>query len=165
MAESTKVTIEGLDPILAKLATMKEDMQDKALKSAVRGGASLIARNARKNAPELTGALKKNIRVQYAKKTSERTGDVMYRVGVRGGARSVKTYTFKTRFSSKGRTKTTGSDTFYWRFLEFGTAKMRAKPFLRKAMEESSTKILGDFTSRLSKAIDRYARGQDGGET
>ena len=54
------------------------------------------------------------------------------RVGVLGGAKNYAAYgEIVTGRSAKGNP---GGDTFYWRFLEFGTSKMRARPFMRPAM-------------------------------
>lgn len=37
-------------------------------------------------------------------------------------------------------------DAFYWRFLEYGTVKMAARPFARPAAEEESNAYIGRFT-------------------
>jgi HK97 gp10 family phage protein len=54
------------------------------------------------------------------------------------------------------------NDPFYWRFLEFGTAKMRARPFLRPAFEtkkhesanvalEEGRKFIADIARRFKR--------------
>lgn len=42
---------------------------------------------------------------------------------------------FKTKHGKSGAKNP--NDPFYWRFVEFGTSKMPAKPFLRPAFEQS----------------------------
>jgi HK97 gp10 family phage protein len=41
---------------------------------------------------------------------------------------------------------TINGDAFYWRFLEYGTVKMAARPFARPAAEEESNAYIGRFT-------------------
>lgn len=43
---------------------------------------------------------------------------------------------------------------FYWRFVEFGTSKMRARPFLRPAFDNNKDAINDTFIRVLSKGID-----------
>lgn len=47
---------------------------------------------------------------------------------------------------------------FYGRFLEFGTAKMAARPFLRPAFDARSGEALGIFMDRLQQNIERARR-------
>ncbi len=46
-------------------------------------------------------------------------------------------------------------DAFFWRFLEFGTSKMRARPFLRKAFEAAKEDAVDRFKDRLKARIDK----------
>ena len=47
---------------------------------------------------------------------------------------------------------------YYWRFLEFGTSKMRAKPFLRPTFDRLGQAALADVAFAGSKWIDKYLR-------
>ena len=62
----------------------------------------------------------------------------MTKVGVMGGARQ-KTYVDNRANRRAGRVGATyeveDAETFHWRFLELGTRKMRARPFMRPALE------------------------------
>lgn len=42
---------------------------------------------------------------------------------------------------------------YYWRFLEFGTVKQAAQPFLRPAFELGKQGFIDEFTNDLTKAI------------
>jgi len=44
---------------------------------------------------------------------------------------------------------------FYWRFLELGTSKMNAKPFIRPTWDRSLPDIEGAVRSKLAQAIDQ----------
>jgi len=73
-----------------------------------------------------------------------------------GGARqSSQKYKDIGVFSGKGKANP-GGDTFYWRFLEFGTETAPAKPFMRKALSSKVQEVQREFIQQYSKAIDRY---------
>lgn len=77
----------------------------------------------------------------------------MFRVGVLGGARNYEAYgEFKT---GKSASANPGGDTFYWRFVEFGTERTAAKPFLRPAMEASIAPATEVFIQTYWKEIDK----------
>jgi len=62
----------------------------------------------------------------------------------------------KTLAFSRARESQPGGDTFYWRFLEFGTETAPAKPFMRKALSSKVQEVQREFIQQYSKAIDRY---------
>jgi len=49
-------------------------------------------------------------------------------------------------------------DAYYGRFLEFGTSRMPARPFLRPAFDARSNEALGIFMDRLRENIERARR-------
>jgi HK97 gp10 family phage protein len=49
-------------------------------------------------------------------------------------------------------------DPFYWWFLEFGTSKMAARPFLRPAFESTKDAQLTAMRKRIQAFLDREAR-------
>ena len=116
--------IRGFDDLAAKLREIPKAMRKRVLRNALAAGARLVRDSARAAAPVLQGSapyrtpgtLKKAISVRTSK-VARRSGDVGVFVNVRpakSGARG-----------AKGKT-----DPFYWRFVQFGTAKMAARPFL-----------------------------------
>lgn len=44
--------------------------------------------------------------------------------------------------------KGSGNDTFYWWFVELGTRRQRARPFLRKAAFDNVGRVVNTFASR-----------------
>ena len=48
-----------------------------------------------------------------------------------------------------------GGDTFYWRFIEFGTQKIGARPIMRPALTDNVTTATTEFVTHFSKALDR----------
>jgi len=47
---------------------------------------------------------------------------------------------------------------YYWRFLEFGTRKMRAKPFLTPAAEARGPEAAQAMIDGAIAAIERYTK-------
>lgn len=47
---------------------------------------------------------------------------------------------------------------FYAKFLEFGTSKMAAKPFMRPAFDENTRKAIDEFVKGASAGFDRVCR-------
>ena len=62
-------------------------------------------------------------------------------------------------YATAGSKENPGGDTFYFRFLEFGTSKAPATPFLRPAlnnnMEAVQSSFVDDFSAQLDKEISR----------
>lgn len=120
--------------IIKNMKTFTERMQKQKMTKAVRKGANIVKKQAVNGAkqaddPSTTEKIYRNIvaRKRTGKKYKNRT---VYAIGVQGGAK--KDGTLK-----QGK----GGDTFYWRFVEFGTSKAKARPFLRPALENNQNKV------------------------
>jgi len=137
---SIQVKIEGLDELKKALDQLPKELHKGPLRSAVSAGAKVVQERARTLAPEDTGTLKRAI---YRTRSREGSSAVqeMAIVGIRYGRR------FRKR----------GLDAWYWRFLEFGTSKMQAQPFLRPAFDSTIQQQIEAIKVRLAKAIERAA--------
>jgi HK97 gp10 family phage protein len=51
-----------------------------------------------------------------------------------------------------------GGDAFHWRFIEFGTSKMAARPFMRPALAENIQKVSDTVHRRTKQGHHRIAR-------
>ena len=149
------VRIEGLDELKRKLSEVPKAMRKRVLRNALAAGAREVRDVAKRNAPVLTlgtslkapyrkpGTVKQAIRVRTSK-ADRRAGDVGVFVNVRpakSGQRGAKN----------------PNDPFYWRFLEFGTKKMPARPFLQRATS-ALPKALTIFQERIAKWINETNR-------
>lgn len=145
MADFT-VKMEGLGEILDKLKVLPDRIQRNVVTGGVRAGARVIANDAKQRAqafddPSTPNSIAKNIAVRSDRRLGRRHQGVAAKVGVLGGASKPAGDAFKTGSVNPG------GSTFYWRFLEFGTAKMAARPFMLPAM-----------TSQAQAAFDRAAQ-------
>jgi len=123
--------VVGLPDLKRQLEALPRVMRRRVLRNALAAGARLVRDEARRRAPVLSpensrrapyrqpGTVRKAISVRTSK-DARREGNVGVFVNVRparkgaAGARNPQ-------------------DPFYWRFLEFGTKKMAARPFLQPA--------------------------------
>ena len=114
----------GLNLIERKLKNMEPKLAKKIVRSSLRKAAKPVLQAAKANCPYLSGDLKKSLKVRALKKRKH-----SYAVGV---SSSNKKHWYK-------------GDQFYAAFIEFGTNKMPARPFLRSAYDtqgERARKIL-----------------------
>jgi HK97 gp10 family phage protein len=153
------VTLKGLDPILDRLRQLPPRAANRAMRRALRKGGNVIRDVARSNAraidnPETSNAIFRNIVVQGGgRRTERREGGPVMRVGVLGGARNYAAYgEIKTGRSGKGNP---GGDTWYWRLVEFGTARTRARPFMRPAMQSGSAAAFAAVAAAAPAELDK----------
>lgn len=154
MAGDVEFKIEGLDPLLKKLKAVEGTVRRKAGRSALRKAGLIIVNAAKASVsvhddPETQRSIAANIAIQWNNKRFRSTGDLAFRIGVRGGA-----------VVRKGKAIPDGvkAATPHWRFLEFGTQTSIAKPFLRPAMAQNIQAVTDTFVTALSAAIDRAAK-------
>lgn len=166
MAADVEFKLTGLDDLLAKLESLGYETRRKGGRAALRKAAMFIASKVKENAsrlddPQTAESIEKNITARWNGRLFKRTGDLGFRVGVMGGARQYADTRGNRRKGRVGQEyyvgdKTNpGGDTWYWRFLEFGTSKMAAKPFMRSALADNVTTATGIFVTEFSKSINR----------
>ena len=62
------------------------------------------------------------------------------------------------KYRKQGKRGNLSQDAWYWRFLEFGTRKMRAHPFMRPALEAKRREAVDAIKVRLSLQIETEAK-------
>lgn len=140
--------LQGFKELADALKELPQRIARNSLRAATSAGAALIRNDARARAPVDTGEMKKDIQIKRDRHTE---GDhvARYSVFVRGGK--------KSRLSGKARN--VDKDSFYWKFVEFGTSKMPAKPFMRPAYEANKESAVDAIGKRLDEQIQKHARG------
>lgn len=137
MPDAVSIKIEGLRELDQQLRSFGPRMAANALRAACNAGAQVIRKQAQSLAPLLTGRLsRKAIYVRRAKELSTGASQ-SYVVAVRRGTKEAK----------KDR------DAYYWWFIEFGTRKMAARPFLRPAFEAKKFEALDRVKEKLAQWI------------
>lgn len=124
-------SIDGLDDVIKKLQNLPDNLEKKVLRAAVRQGANVIRDKAREHVREDTGNLKKSIIVSGVK---GKPGTVAFRI--------------------KPVTRKKGKAVFYGYFLEYGTSKMAAKPFMRPAYDKAGDDVLDKVVNTIKSKLD-----------
>ncbi len=135
--------LTGFKELASALRELPQKVARNALRSAVNAGATQIRKQARLNAPVDSGLLKKNI---YQKQSRSASGPERQTVIV--GVRSGKA---RNKDGSKKELP------YYWRFMEFGTSKMPAAPFLRPAFDTQKDAAIKAIADKLDERIQKYA--------
>lgn len=132
--------VKGLAELSKKLKELPLKVAKNALRASVNAGAEVIRKDAMNRVPVDTGKLKKSI---YKKQIREKSNTFQQTFFV--GARNGKKY------------RATNKDAYYWRFLEFGTSKMPANPFLRPAFDSRKNDAVKAIGDKLKERIDKFA--------
>lgn len=123
-----EIELTGVDEILNRLQQMCENvgrLENKALKNA----AEPVLQDAKSNVPIRTGKLKEGLKIG---KIKNKDGVKYILVGVdRGG----------------------NSEIFYGKFIEFGTSKRAAHPFLQPAYEKNKNSIKEIIAETLKEGL------------
>lgn len=173
-SDAISVRISGIDDLKRALAEIAPQLRKKVLLSALRKAARVVSGAARAAAPVLSrphpyrtrGLVKRRISVRISK-VARRAGDVGVFVNVKPapGARfkttrssflGIKTSS-RTLVKKSQRGAQSATDPYYWRFLEFGTRKMRARPFLQPAADKLP-EALAVFEAEVIPAIEKLNR-------
>lgn len=152
-----EMKIDGLKELDEALKKLPIELQKKELRAAVAKSSNILKKEVIAKAPVNTGRLRDNVYRFYAKNQSD-SGRATYIVGVRNGkkkryVRSRKNY----RLGRAGQSYVTDGDAFYWKFIEFGTKKMPARPFIRPAFDGKKTEIIESIKLSLAKSIRKIA--------
>lgn len=144
------VKMEGVEALSKRLEGLKYDVSKKGGRFALRKAAQIVRDAARQNAQTVdnseTGrSIARNITEKWGSRYNKSTGNLMFRVGVTGGAKLPK----------DNIDEGLGGPTPHWRLLEFGTEKMAARPFFVKALPENAQRATDTFISEFGRALDR----------
>ncbi|WP_313465640.1 HK97-gp10 family putative phage morphogenesis protein [Stenotrophomonas sp.] len=162
-----QIQIEGLDGLLSSLRDLPSALQSKTLQSGMRRGGNLIRDDARSRVARASGFLSTQIVVRKASarergRAGLSKGDAYLVVGVKTAkvARYARTKRNHRR-KRAGKLYEKSGWAYYWRFLEFGTRKMAAKPFLTPAAESNGPQAAQVMIDQTWKAIERaiWAKG------
>lgn len=155
MADSVSANIQGLGDAKRKLEQLANPRKAKAMARKAARQAMHIARDhARLSAlsiddPKTRERIHKNVITQAGR--SRNSGEVVMRVGIRGGA--------SRNQHSVSLSGLSGGDTRHWRYIEFGTSLIQAFPFMRLALSKNINKITNKFVqvfnAEMTKALSR----------
>ena len=157
MAKTEDVRVEGLDELAKALRELPKRLVRNGLRASVYAGAKVIRDEARLKAPVATrqlgpnqqppGTLKRSIIMKQVPELSGEQKQTFF-VTVRHGK----------KYRKQGKNGNLSQDAWYWRFVEFGTVKMTARPFLRPAFESKRYEAVDAIKNRLAERIEQAAQ-------
>ncbi|EAA2042786.1 HK97 gp10 family phage protein [Salmonella enterica subsp. enterica serovar Lome] len=135
----------GLNDIAKDLELLSKAETNKVLRDSTRAGAEVVRREVVSTAPVRTGKTKRNVVVITQK--ARRRGEISSGVHIRG-------VNPETGSSDNTMKKDDPNNAFYWRFVELGTSKMAAKPFVRPSFDAKVDEAAKVAIDRMNLAID-----------
>ena len=147
MAKYESVQIKGLDALAKALKELPDRVAKNGLRAAVYAGAKVIRDEAKLQAPVATGTMKRAVILKQIPELSSKNKQTFF-VTVRQGK----------KYRKQGKKGNLSQDAWYWRFVEFGTVKMSARPFLRPAFDIKKNDALTAIKTRLAERIEQAAR-------
>jgi len=132
------IKLIGAKELQDALADFPKSVERKLLRAALRKGGNVILAEARARAPVDKGVLRRSIKLRSAR---SRDG-VALRIDV--------------RIPPNGKPGNTGGP-YYGAFVELGTSKMAAHPYLRPAFDATAETALREISEYLSNGIEAEA--------
>lgn len=150
--EAFDFSLIGIDGLIAKLESVAGDVKLRGGRFALRKAAQIVRDRAKAEAmrlddPATAANIAANIVERWDGRRYKRTGDIGFRIGVMGGAGGNR--------EGAELAGLPGGDTRHWRYLEFGSEKMAAQPFMRKALAQSVGAVTNEFITQYERALDR----------
>lgn len=129
---------QELEKLNKRLQSLVEKVGKKAMRGAARKAMTKVRNDVKAAAPEdLNDDDNVKIKTSVAMLAKWKGNDLYVKVGIRGGAKK-------------------NPDTpYYFRMVEFGTAKMAARPFMRPALESNAQQIMDTVVQELNRALDK----------
>lgn len=151
--------LSGFKELGQQLQTFAADVAEKELRSATMASTKVVRLQVLANAERQfyvdqdmnrkegnSGTLRRAIFNKYVKSASDGRWAATYVIGVRMGKR------WRIKKGAKGA-RGTDRDAYYWWWLEFGTSKMAAKPFIRPALPAVQVRAIEAMREQLRKGI------------
>ena len=133
MGRTREVQITGLKELRAMSEKVAPKVAMRLARNSVHKTAGQVRNAMRKRAPRDDGTLRKAIHTKRRRGTPD---TVVSDVRIAHG-------------------NTVKRDAWYWHFIEFGTVKTAAKPFIRPTVDEFEQQIPGIFRDEFGKQLER----------
>lgn len=165
MADGVRVEISGFREIEVALKQLGGPVARSAMRAAARAGAEVIRDEARRRVPVDTGLTYHSIVARVRR--DERTGTgsaVRFAVGVlvrRAGGNRIRrgrSILAVTVDKTVRREVLAAASPYYWRYVEFGTRRKPARPFLRPALEAKAQAAMERMKAILWARIRRAVK-------
>lgn len=149
--------IKGLKEIGERLRALPPALGSKGggpLRYALMQAAKVVRAEAQARVAVRSGELRDNIVTKRHPNPKAVGVTERYDVGMKGGTRRLADNVRNRRARRAGQKVRTAGKVFYGRFLELGTVKMQARPFLRPALEAKGGEAVRVFRDAFLRAVE-----------
>lgn len=158
--QSNKFDLNLKNGAINTLRTLGPKVEKKYLRQALRKGAVIVRKAAQTKAktfddPKTPQMVWKQIAIFANAGLGRKNGGLALQIGVKGGAKKYKNSKNNRRQKRVGQTYMGPGAVYYWRFLEFGTSKMKAQPFMRPALANNVDAVTRAITDSINDGIDK----------
>jgi HK97 gp10 family phage protein len=143
MPDTVEFKITGLSELQAKLESLPKKVANKVLRTSLREAGQIVAKEMARQAPRETGFLAEHFGIRTSIKRADIAG-IAY-IGPEGKIDYPNALGgYKETKNKKGKIRRLGriAVASVARFLEFGTSKMAARPFMTQAWDASKEQAL-----------------------
>lgn len=158
--------IHGLEETLRALRALPKAISGKGggpLRKALYAAAKVVRAEVKQATPVRTGLLRDSIAIFRDREPGRIAANEHYTVGIRKQRKKYRENYRNGRLGRIGKSYSTAGAAFYGKFVEFGTSKMAAHPFMRPAFEASKQAAVTAFENALrkevGKAVEQAKRG------
>jgi HK97 gp10 family phage protein len=164
---TTKFNLNIRNGVINTLQNMGPKLEKKYLNSSLRKGAVMVQSAAQERAksfddPKTPQMVWKQIAIYTSADLGKQNGGVALQVGVKGGAKQVRGEPPEGKKGKNGVYSGPGA-VYYWRFLEFGTSKMAAQPFMRPALANQVGPVTDAIVAGINDGIDQIVASKGSG--
>ncbi len=153
------VTLTGVEEMKRQLTALPAEIKrGPILNGAILAGAKIVQNAVKGQAPVKTGALRDNIIIYRDRHPERSNATVRYSVMVRKIKISRKVRRLLRKIKKANAAVHISDMAFYWRFIEFGTSKMRANPFFRRGIAMAEPSLVNVVGAKLQSGIDSAAK-------
>ena len=157
MGSVIRLELKGFKELGDQLRALGPNIAKNGLRTADYAGTKVVLKYAKATSAfhDVSGLLRQGMSIKR-----RRTPDnvAMYSVVVRDSKKVTKVRRFGKKSKNAGKYTTAASPSIYGRFLEFGTSRMAAHPWLRPAIADNVQEVLAAIKAGLQKAIDREVK-------
>lgn len=154
MADDLKIT--GLDETIAALRALPRALSGRnggPIRKALFAAAKPFRDEARQRVRVRSGNLRDNIIIRRDRNPAASGATERYTVTIRTRRRKYANNKVNRRLNRAGGRYEDWGNAYYGKFLEFGTSRMPAYPFLRPTFENKKTVAVDTFAENLRKSV------------
>lgn len=133
------MTVTGLEEVRQTLGELAPRVATNLMRTVVQDIASSIAKEAKAAAPVRSGGLKKAIKAQRRRSSRDNP---------------------QSQVKANAKNTDKGVDAFYWKFIEFGTRKMQARPFIAPIKQKYAAQMPRILKESFGKKLEQYLARQ-----